>query len=206
MSTDGGKATKKREIRRPELDWWPQLKGNVVLRPFTIATLLAGVAIAAFAMNQSEPAPSQEAVNFTPLSRTQLEELTGAFGPQPTTKPEYAQQQASPTVKVQAAFPATNVEKGCVALQVAMISRIEQLSDMDAAACRKLKATTENGKPDENRWLGCIFAATVTYNRNHLRFDMDRVPTDISDAMMRGCAMIIFDVSEATYERTRKRM
>jgi hypothetical protein len=170
----------------------------------TGAMLLAGIAVGAFAMSQGE---KKSTTGGMLLSRVQTEELMGAYGPQPTTKPDYG---PDPMVKleyVQASFPSTNIEKGCVILQTAMASRIEQLNDMDAAACRRMKAVMDKSTSDnEGKWFSCLNATGVMYNRNHGRFDLDRLPSEVSEGTMRGCSMMIYDISEAQYEHVKKRM
>jgi hypothetical protein len=106
--------------------------------------------------------------------------------------------------QAQQGFPATNIEKGCMTVQTYIVSRINQL-EMNAEACRRMQASMDQGSSKEGKWFSCMNATGLMYNRNHGRLDLDRLPSDVSEGIMRGCAMMVFDVSEATYEYTRKK-
>jgi hypothetical protein len=91
-------------------------------------------------------------------------------------------------------FPATNSEKGCVMITLASVFRIEQMSDVNAQSCQRLK-TKFNDNPSM-----CIVATLMFYNRTHGRGDFDKAPTEIRDSVVKGCFMLINDRSEEVVE------
>jgi hypothetical protein len=117
----------------------------------------------------------------------------------PTTTPQAAPPAYEETTQpVQAKFPATNSEEGCLKIAYITVTRIEQISGFDSVRCSRLKANAKaTGKGDfKNELLDCLGAAGLTYNRLRGRPDFDRLSKDDSDDLMIGCLMMINDVPE----------
>jgi hypothetical protein len=111
----------------------------------------------------------------------------------------FAKQKAEAAAPTQKKFPATNSEKGCLILGMAMLTRIEQINEYNEESCRKMKTRITQLEP-------CIMATGTAYNRTHGHFDLDRIPTDISDDIIKGCLMLIYDSSEEFTEHAMKQV
>jgi hypothetical protein len=105
----------------------------------------------------------------------------------------------SATVSTQKSFNATNSEKGCLKLGMIMSTRLEELDAFNEAFCRDMK-TQSKGELET-----CAMATALMYNRAHRRFDLDRLPPDVAQDTMKGCGMMVYDVSEAVAEHVVKR-
>jgi hypothetical protein len=96
--------------------------------------------------------------------------------------------------------PATNSERGCNYLVKTVITKPEQLSEMNVS-CNKVKG--EFGDDIEK----CYKLYALLYNRMRKGGDTLNVPTNASERVMKGCAMVVFNVSEeqadAALQRTR---
>jgi tetratricopeptide (TPR) repeat protein len=86
--------------------------------------------------------------------------------------------------------PSTNSERGCEYLAKTVITRPEQLSEMNEALCKKVK--DESGVDLETcyKWLALL------YNRVRGRGDTLDLSTDISERITKGCGMVIYDISK----------
>ncbi len=81
-----------------------------------------------------------------------------------------------------------------------MIARIEQANEMNAAACRKLKARIDEAGTNEKKLSSCVIVTMMTHNRMNGRGDLEPPPTQIGDAATKGCAMMIWDMTEERAE------
>jgi hypothetical protein len=99
-----------------------------------------------------------------------------------------------------AEFPSTNSERGCKYLQITVITRNEELSGMNEALCKKVKDETGGDIAK------CYYLYTLIYNGKRGRGDTNRLPTHISERIMKGCGMVIYDISEEQMDATMERV
>jgi hypothetical protein len=96
--------------------------------------------------------------------------------------------------------PTTNSERGCKFLVKTVITKPEQLSEMNES-CKKVK--DEFG----GDIVMCYKLYALLHNRMRGRGDTLDLSTDISERITKGCAIVIYDISEeqadATMEKVR---
>jgi tetratricopeptide (TPR) repeat protein len=96
--------------------------------------------------------------------------------------------------------PTTNGERGCRYLVRTVITKPEQRSEMNES-CKKVK--DEFG----GDFVKCYKLYALLHNQMRGRGDTFDLSTDISERIMKGCAMVIYDIPEeqadATMEKVR---
>jgi hypothetical protein len=102
----------------------------------------------------------------------------------------------TPTAEAQV----SNAKEGCLVLQMAIATRIENMMADPSDWCGQIKqeATDEN-------WFMCLAPAIITYNRLRGLPDNERAPFHVREAITKGCIMIIFNVNEAKAAAVAKR-
>jgi tetratricopeptide (TPR) repeat protein len=93
----------------------------------------------------------------------------------------------------------TNSERGCKYLVKTVITKPEQLSEMNES-CKKVK--DEFG----DDIVMCYKLYALLHNRMRGRGDTLDVSTDISERITKGCAMVIYDISEEQADATMKKV
>jgi tetratricopeptide (TPR) repeat protein len=95
--------------------------------------------------------------------------------------------------------PPTNSEKGCTYLVKTVITKREQLNEMNES-CKKVK--DEFGGDIEM----CYKLYALLHNQMRGRGDTLKLSTDISERIMKGCAMVVYDISEEQADATMEKI
>jgi hypothetical protein len=76
---------------------------------------------------------------------------------------------------------------------IATIIRVEQIQEIaNAPFCRQLKAKFD--KP-----IDCLLTFAIMHNRMRKRPDTDALASDTGDSIAKGCAMMVWDISEEQF-------